>query len=252
MKYTNKFNLPDAFYRAVINDPYTKGESDFSATGLLNPPRATVLLEQHKDTIEIDVSTRVATTIGQGVHSILERAARPGDIIEKRFFAPFKVDNEVYMVSAQVDIFEADSGTLSDWKTTKAYAFHKKAGSKFEYEAQMNIGAFLMRASGIDVKELRIIGLLKDWDYRKAKEEPGYPPTEIMTMEIDMWSLEETEIFIKDRIKAIVQARIELPRCTSKESWGGNKCRQWCDAASVCSQYQESKKTGVLHEVSKV
>lgn len=227
MKYINPHNLPDAFARAVINDPYTKGKSDFSATGLQNPPRAIVLIEQFGDSIEIDVSSRVATTIGQGVHSILERARRPGiDIIEKRYFHGFLIDGVLYTVSAQIDIFETDTGTLSDWKTTKTYAFHKKAGPKPEWVAQMNIGAYLMKRNGLEVKSLQIIGLLKDWDRKKSLTEEGYPKTEIMNIGIPIWDENKTREYIETRIRAIVQARSFLPRCSAKETWSGNRCAQ--------------------------
>jgi hypothetical protein len=247
MKLVNRYGAPEAFFRAVQNDPYEK-HGDFSATSLLQPARAQALLELHKETIEVDVTTKIAACIGQGVHSLLERAARPGvDIVEKRYFATFNVDGLNYVVSGQIDLFESDTKTLSDWKTTKAFAFSKKsgAGKKPEWIQQMNICRFLMEQNGEQVKRLQIIGLLKDWNKREAGVN-GYPISEIVTAEMPMWSLEETNTFIIERIRAHVNARHSLPQCSSKEAWGGNRCGQWCDAASVCTQYQESKKTGLL------
>jgi hypothetical protein len=247
MKLVNRYGAPDAFFRAVQNDPYEK-HGDFSATGLLQPPRATVLLELHKDTIEVDVTTKIAACIGQGVHSLLERAARPGiDIVEKRYFASFDVDGKSYVVSAQIDLYEGDTKTLSDWKTTKAYAFSKKAGNgrKPEWIQQMNIQRLLCEQNGVEVRTMQIIGLLKDWNKREAQA-GSHPATEIMTVEIPVWSREATQEFIVDRIRAHVNARHSLPQCSSKEAWGGSRCGQWCDANSVCSQYQNSLKTGLF------
>ncbi len=249
MKLTNKHGYPEAFARAIANDPYTKGDSDFSATGLESPARQVALINKYKDTLEIDISTRVAATIGQGAHSILERAARPGiDIIEQRYFAKFLVDGVEYIVSAQVDIYEQDSCTLSDWKTTKTYAFHKKsgAGKKPEWIYQMNVGAELMRRNGLDPRKVQIIGLLKDWDKRKAATEAGYPPTEVMTVEVPLWEREKCVAYIEGRIRAHVEARTKLPQCTTKETWGGNRCKGWCDAASVCEQFKMMQKTGLV------
>lgn len=257
MKLTNKDGLPDAFVRAVAADPYTKGDSDFSATGLATPARAAVLIEQAGENLEVDVSTRVASTIGQGAHSILERAARPGiDIIETRYFAKFEVDGKPYIISTRIDLFESDSGTLHDWKTTKAYAFHKKsgAGKKPEWLQQMNVAAEIMRRQPvpIEVKALKIIGLLKDWNRREVTS-PGYPPTEVMTVELPLWDREKAVRYIEERIRAHVAARVELPQCSSKETWGGNRCAGgWCDAASVCSQFQSMKKTGLIKDVKEV
>lgn len=210
-------------------------------------------MEAYSDTLEVDVSTRVATTIGQGVHSILERARRPGiDTIEQRYFAGVVVDGTNYVLSAQIDLYESDTKALYDWKTTKSYAFHKRGGSKFEWEAQMNIGRYLMERSGLEVKSLNIIGLLKDWNLKTSRMEPGYPPTEVMTTEIDIWPLIEIEAYIDERIRAIVKARHTLPLCGTKDHWGGRRCEQWCDANSVCEQYKQSRKTGVINEVSEV
>ena len=248
MKLTNKFGLPDAFMRACQNDPYSKGPSDFSATGLANPARATALIEQFGDQIEIDISTKVASTIGRGVHSILEGAARPElDIIEKRYFAQFIVDDVSYIVSAQIDLFEIDTKTLSDWKTCKAYAFHKKAGAgkKPEWTQQLNVAKELMARNGVEVKVLKIIGLLKDWSKRETID-PGYPQLEIMTVDLTLWEREKTVKYIEDRIRAHVLAKVDLPKCTSAETWGGNRCQSWCDASSVCEQYKNSLKTGII------
>lgn len=248
MKYTNKYNLPEAFVRAVVNDPYDRGESDYSATGLAVPPRASALIEKHFDTLEVDVSSRVAAIIGQGSHSVAERAARPDiDVCEHRFFAKFEVDGKTYTISAQVDLFEKDSGVLYDWKTTKAYAFSKKAGSgkKPEWIEQLNIAAEILRRNGHTPKDLQIIAMLKDWSKREAGS-AGMPESEVLAVQLPMWEPDVAVAHIQARIKAQVAARESLPDCTSKETWGGNRCGQWCDAASVCEQFKQMQKTGLL------
>jgi hypothetical protein len=248
MKYLNKHKLPEAFVRACINDPYSRGESDFSATSLAEPARATALIEMFKDDLEIDVSSRVASIIGQGAHSIAERAARPWlDICEKRFFATFHVDGKDYIVSAQVDLYETDSCILYDWKTTKAYAFSAKAGNgkKPEWIAQMSVGAEIMRRNNFEVKKTQIIAMLKDWNKREAGS-PGMPETEVICVDLPMWDSSKTTQYIEDRIRAKIKARIDLPKCTSAETWGGRKCPDWCDASSVCDQYKQAIKSGVM------
>lgn len=250
MKFTNKHGLPQAFVRAVENDPYSKGESDYSATGLSEPARASALIEKHKDILEIDVCTRVASIIGQGTHSIAERAARDGvDLCEKRFFAKFNVDGADFIISAQIDLFETDTGALYDWKTTKAYAFSKKAGSgkKPEWIIQLNIGCEILRRNGHDPKTLNIIAMLKDWNKREAGT-GSCPETEVIGIELPMWPREQTVKYIEDRVRAQVAARAVLPQCTTAETWGGRKCESWCDASSVCEQYKEMLKTGLVQK----
>lgn len=252
MKYVNKYGLPEAFVRAVINDPYTSGEkADFSTTGLQTPARAAALIRQFKDTLEVDVTTRVASIIGQGAHSIAERAARPDlDICEKRFYSEFNVDGVIYKLSGQIDLYSKDSCTLFDWKVTKAYAFSKKAGggAKPEWIAQASVNALLMKRNGYEVKSAVIIAMLKDWDKREAARGNGYPASEVVQVELSIWDEAKTLGYIYSRIQALVAARHSLPMCTAGETWGGRRCPDWCDANSVCSQYQEALKTGLIEK----
>jgi hypothetical protein len=159
------------------------------------------------------------------------------------------VDGRVWTVSAQVDLYEPDTGNLYDWKTTKAYAFSKKAGSgrKPEWIEQMNIGAEIMRRQTTPIvpRSLQIIAMLKDWNKRDAAT-GSHPPSEVVAVELPLWEREKVVAHIEERIRLHVQARQKLPACTMKETWGGNRCGQWCDAASVCEQYKISLKTGIM------
>lgn len=243
MKITNKYSLPLAFVRAVENDSYNKGDADFSVTQLLSPARLEALKEKHRDELTEDCKDRVWSLLGQSVHGILERSARPGDLVEKRFFAEF---NGV-KISGQIDLLDQE-GVLSDWKVTKAWAFSKKGGSgkKPEWVAQLNMQLELLRQNGLDAKALQIVGILKDFDAKKSGEN-GYPALEIVQAEIPMWEREKTQVFIKDRIVAHMFAnKDQLPKCTSAETWGGNRCQGYCPVAKFCSQYQESRKTGLI------
>lgn len=249
MKYINPQGLDDAFFRVVVNDPYTKGEADFSATQLANPARAIILLERHKDVIEIDVASKVAATLGQGAHTLLERAKRPGiDFIETRYYYRLRLDQHDYVIGAQIDLYETDTACLKDWKTTKAFAFSKKAGAgkKPEWIAQMSIQAFLMEEHGWEVKETKILSLLKDWDENKAKIDPSYPQLEFMSVSLPRWSKEQTLGYIITKVTAILAGRENLPRCTPAETWGGRRCAKWCDVAQVCDQYKQAKQTGII------
>lgn len=245
--WTNKHNLPEPYVRVVKNDLYSRGDSDFSATGLSEPPRARALLELHD--VEVDVSSRVAAIIGQGAHSVAERAARPNiDVVEKRYFANFFVDGKTYIVSCQIDLFETDSGALYDWKTTKSYAFSKKAGGgkKPEWICQLNICAEIMRRCSFEPRSLNIIALLKDWNEREAEPFGKLPKTEVVAVSIPFWEPAKAVAFIEDRIRAHVKAKEILPECTSQETWGGRKCGMYCDASSVCEVYKKLTKTGVF------
>ena len=72
MKLTNHFNLPDTFFQAVLNDKYSRGDAQYSATDLIRPPRITILSRRYWDEIEEDVSERIWALLGKAVHAILE------------------------------------------------------------------------------------------------------------------------------------------------------------------------------------
>ena len=250
MKITNKDGLPAPFVRAVENDPYDNGGSDFTATSLVIPSRIWALEREYRDQLEVEASSRVAVTLGQAMHKICERAARPLiDIIEKRFF--FKIGH--YTVSAQVDLFETDTGTLYDWKCTKTYPFTRSGGGgvKAEWEQQLNIGKVALELSGLIVKKLSIIGILKDFDsncldYSSRHYSPGYPKFEVVEAEQRIWTPSEAANFIGERINSHVRATRELPRCTPQEAWGGRRCAKYCQVSKFCTQYQSAKQTGRL------
>lgn len=253
MKLTNKYNLPQAFLRAALNDPYDRGEADFSVTELLNPPRAQALKLTHKDELEEDCSDRVFAILGQSVHKILERAARVEDLVERRVYGMFGE----HMLTGQIDLLERDRKVLSDWKVTKAYPFTKKGGKgqKPEWIAQLNMQLELLRMNELDADKLQIVGIIKDWTeactdpYNKMKYMEGYPPAEIVTIDIPMWPREKTQGFIRERMKAHLDARKALPECTPAETWGSNRCRSYCSVSKFCLQYQTSLKTGLTKEV---
>ncbi len=255
MQYTNNFGLHPAILRAAINDPYSSGGSDFSATSLEAPARQKRLIELHKDELSVDVVSRIPAMLGQGLHSILERGARPGiDIVEKRYYAPIKVFGETYTLSAQIDFYDIETKTLSDWKTTKAFAFSKKAGSgqKPEWIRQLNVQKTIMeqQTPSISVKALQIVGILKDWEKRKVGVENGYPQCEVVTVDLPIWESAKTMEYIAMRIAAHVQAKTTLPECTKEETWYGKRCASYCDASSVCEQFKNMQKTGLIKNQS--
>lgn len=253
MIITNKTGVPDAFVRAVAADPYSSGGSDFTATSLANPPRAAQLVKLHGETIEVEAVNRFASILGQGAHKLLERAARPYiDIIEHRFFMPIVVDGVEYTLSAQIDMFETDTDTLYDWKTTKAWAFSKKGGGgkKPEWSAQLNVARYIMSkqiSPNLQPKHLKIIGLLRDWDEKLARRDPGYPQAPVLEASLAVWSDEKVLTYIETRVRAHIAARTALPFCTTGETWAGRRCAGWCDASKVCEQYAESLTTGILN-----
>tara|TARA_R110000823_G_scaffold41825_2_gene109834 strand:- start:1621 stop:2514 length:894 start_codon:yes stop_codon:yes gene_type:complete len=226
MKITNKQNLPKAIERAVVNDPYDSKNSDISATRLLQPPRIRVLQQRHWDEIEEDVSDRIWSLLGQSVHHVIERASEgTEDITEQRMYVEKDEITNGWVLSGTFDYLSTE-GQLIDFKTTSAYsAIDALTKGKKEWEAQLNILDWLIRNSNvklpIKVKSLTIMAILRDWSKIKSLTSENYPKQQSVMIPIKRWSIEEQDLYIKERIalhqNAMLQDEPEI--CSPEERW---------------------------------
>lgn len=237
MKLTNKLNLPDAFYRAVKADPYSKGDANFSVTELIAPARQRALMKKHEHEIEEDVADRLWSLYGQLMHLMLERANNSA-LVETRFKAKFGD----YTVSGQIDSLCLEQGVLVDYKFTTAWGFMANRPPKEEWIQQLNMQLEILRQNGLDAKRLEIVGALRDWQLAKSKTDKNYPNFQMAKHEIPIWPRDKTVFFINERIWAHVEARKELPECSRDETWNGRRCSDYCSVNKFCTQYMKGKK----------
>ena len=226
MKYTNRPNIPQEIINAVHNDSYSKGKATISATGLLQPPRIRLLAQENYEKLTIDVSDEIWKLLGQSVHTILERANENNEdvITEQRMFT---VVND-WTVSGQTDSIDVKSNTLKDYKVTSVWSIVSalKEG-KVEWEQQLNIYAYLYKqTTGKTIDQLNIIAIARDWNKNQYLRSGGdYPPSPVTVLDIDLWSDEEQEDFIKQRVSIHQEAEVDylindkLPFCTDEERW---------------------------------
>ena len=213
LRLTNLLNLPEPIVRAIANDPYSAGDSDYTATSLLSPPRALQL--ERTNTIVSDALEHLASLEGQAMHSILERAAKElgelGYVVEKRF-KTIILDTKI---SAQIDVFDPVSGTISDYKYTTVSA--SRHGLKDEHRMQLNVQAELVRRAGFKVDKLEVILLMKDW--KRNILYAGYPLSPMVKQVVPVLSSEAVVEWIEERIRLHEAAKLSLPRCTPEERW---------------------------------
>ena len=226
MKYTNKHNIPQEIINAVHNDNYSRGKATISATGLLQPPRIRLLAQEHYDKLTIDVSDEIWKLLGQSVHTILERANENSEdtITEQRMFATVKD----WTVSGQTDSIDVKSKILKDYKVTSVWSIVSALQEgKAEWEQQLNIYAYLYKQNtGKTIAQLNIIAIARDWNKNQYLRSGGdYPPSPITVLNIDLWSDEEQEAFINQRVSIHQEAEVDylindkLPLCTDEERW---------------------------------
>ena len=197
MKITNKFNVPETLVALASRDYYTKGQSDYSVTEIISPPRIQRLRRKHFEEIEQDVSDMLWMLLGTALHVVAERSEVSGHTNEERLSAGI---NGI-ILSGAIDLQkdEADGITITDYKFTSAWAL---MNDKPEWEQQQNIYKYLVeRVKKKPVKGLKICALIRDWSRRDAQNKPDYPQAPIQIVDIPMWTFDRTEAFIKERVE---------------------------------------------------
>lgn len=225
MNWTNRYNLPKAFVNAVTNDPYSKGDSDFSVTELLSPPRARVLTKRHFKEIKKDVSENLWVVFGRAVHKILEENACTETTIPERRLSitlphPFNKELSI-IVSGGMDSYLVDGKTLQDYKTTSVFAV--KDGGRREWEEQLNCYAAILRSHSIEIEKLEAVPFIKDFRASEKKwafiKNENYPESPIVKLPIELWPENLAIEFMKERVRLHLEAETELPVCTDEEVW---------------------------------
>jgi hypothetical protein len=221
MKLTNNHNLPEAIVAAIMNDSYTKGDADISVTELLSPPQLRHLKLKHYEELSEDVSDRIWSLLGQSVHTIIERAslALPNILTEVTINSEYGG----WKLKGQVDNVVLSDSQLIDFKVTSAWKV-KGGVVPPEWEQQTNIyRRLLAKEKGLVIDRMSVIAVLRDWSRNEAGRSPDYPQAQVKMLDVRLWSEEEADAFINQRI-AMHQA--EVPAlCTDEERW--SKPEKW-------------------------
>ena len=213
---TNKQALPDVIVRAVSNDTYSRGKSDITVTQLIDSPRAVALRKNHGHEIVEDASDRIWSLLGQAVHSVLERAADESDLVEQRIYQ----DVLKWKLGGQFDLFS--DNVLYDFKVTSVWKIvNLKNGCDPQWEAQLNVLAWLLRENGTEPQRLAIIAILRDWSKHKSRDH-GYPSDQVVEVQVPLWTHDQQTEYIYNRIVMHQDAQDntkEMPLCTPEERW---------------------------------
>ncbi len=239
MIYTNKNDLPQPIVDAIIHDPYTKGNCDYSVSELLSPARIRVLRKKHDSEIEEDVIDSLWILLGHTIHHLLEKSNKTG-IAERRLYAEIGGKR----IGGGMDILHK-GGLLQDYKLSNTYKIKFKDFK--DWEAQLNIYNLILFLNGEIVSKLEIVAILRDWVKSFAKKDPKYPQKQLERINLPIWPISQTQEFVVSRIKAHDDAETVLPECTSEERWANYKnhwvrCEGWCSVNKFCTQYQNAKK----------
>ncbi len=220
MKLTNKHNVPTPLLTLASREYYSKGASAYSVTELLSPPRVRRLQERHKHEMEQDVSDLMWSMLGSALHVVMERGQTPGFVSEERLF--LEVDGVT--ISGAIDLQEETPFgiTITDYKFTSAWAVMQ---TKEEWVQQLNIYRYLVeKVKGKRVVALKICAFVRDFS-RHDMGKAGYPQAPIHMVDLDVWPMEKTEAYIRERLDAHRNSKMDsdlgddLAHCSSEERW---------------------------------
>ncbi len=214
MEFTNKAGLPKAIANFLSYNDYNPSGArfDISATRLIDSPQVAALWKEYGKEVVEDVSDRLWSAVGSGIHSRLEvaNANDPDIIMEKRFI--HEIGGKT--VSAQIDVLDIPAKTLIDLKTTSAWKVVNKDFDK--YEQQINIQAYLAGLSGWEIENIQACVICRDWSQVRSKD-AGYPNTPIQIIDLDLWPTDQQEQFILDRLEVHFGDGEKF--CTDEERW---------------------------------
>jgi hypothetical protein len=221
MKLTNKFNIPQTFINVLDRPTYSKGKAHLSVTQLLNSPKIVALTKKFEEDIEQDASDMVWSIFGSAVHNVLEHGRDDNHIVEERIHKEY----EGWNISGAIDLQVVNKAGIDvkDYKTTTIWAVMNE---KVEWEIQLNIYAGLVEdVKNIPVTSVGIVAIIRDWNRRESTTREGYPEAPIKELPIRLWSKEERDAFISNRIalhsacEFALETDGELPDCTPEEMW---------------------------------
>jgi hypothetical protein len=208
MKILNPNFLPDVLVRAAVGDYIRNPDANrrMSVTDLINPPLIRSLKLKHWDEIEQNIDDMAWSLFGKAFHDLMNKYAPPGASSE------YKIEHyfDPYVIIGQPDVHKG--GILDDYKVTSVWSF--AFGDKPEWEAQLNVYAWLLAMKSVQISELRIIAILRDWVKTKSMQH-DYPNSPFHVVNIPLWDINKQAHYVGERV-----AMHQNPKeCTPEDKW---------------------------------
>lgn len=259
MRLTNihSLSLPLAVWLLTDEYDYINEPNYISATSLLKSTRQLVLARRvDQEERELDISAFLASRMGTAIHDSIEKswtsngtqamkklgypdhiadnivvnptqeqlAANPNTIpvwMEQRAMRKIVVDGQEFTIGGKFDMVL--DGRLFDAKSTSVYSY--LLGRKdTDYSMQGSIYRWL-NPELITSDHIYIQFIFTDWQKARARNDANYPQTKALEYPVEMLSVEDTETFIRSKIREIIKYRNapdeQIPYCNDKELWRG-------------------------------
>lgn len=252
MKVTNLNNVPLALAVWLLQDnyDYVHEEKYISATSLMRPIRQIILPDRIPEGERQipDVLDNVSRALGHSLHDSLERAwldryskplellGYPDEVISRIKVNPpdeeLKADTiPIYLEQRAIREFMGyhiggkfdmvAEGIVQDFKSTSAFTW--LYGSRDDEHALQGSIYRWLNPKKITSDFIRINYIFTDWQKASAKTNPNYPQQRVLSKDIPLLSIAETERWIREKIQAIEKygsvPEINIPFCTDDELW---------------------------------
>ena len=206
MNLTNKYGIPEAIYKTILEDIYDPNPKRIGATTLCGPTMIRKLKLEHWDELVEDAADRMWALLGTAVHYVFQKQT-DNAFTEQRL----EYDHESGLkIVRYTDRFKG--GKIEDFKVTSVWSCMR--GIKPEWINELNVDAWMWREHGFEVRELWINAVLRDWSKGKIYED-NYPRIPFQKIRIPLWDKDVQMDYIDCRI----QAHLNPQPCTPEEMW---------------------------------
>ena len=169
--------------------------------------------------------------LGTAVHERLQ-TERERFISERRFW----LDVGGYEVSGQIDVYDKETQTLWDYKTTSEYAVKlAMQGKKWEWNLQLNLYRLMLEDNDYPVKEIYIQYVSKN-----PKDLPSMGIIPIRMID-EKPLLKFYELQAEKLITSLQTGKLP-PMCKKVFTWNGRKCKDYCPVRDICKKLKEANK----------
>lgn len=250
-------SLSTAVWLAADDYDFTPTPNAISATDLLKSDRQLILRQRRMEldanapnvvTEPVPLSTRVASRMGHAIHAGIEHAWNTGAeqaLLDLGY--PKKVASQVVINPTQDQLDEGcipiymeirNTKEIEGWTISGQFDFviegaleDFKSTSVFSYTSQTNADKYVKQGSiyrwlnpDIVTEDVFTINyIFTDWAKNMARSSDKYPNHRIMPQRFNLMSLEETEYFIRSKIRRVAACselpEHDLPDCNDEELW---------------------------------
>ena len=206
------------------NERYKKS-GDYSVTDIISPPRVVHLKKRYGHLAKKTLDGSIAAMLGTAIHEYFEKYLELWT--DKHGYTGYTLEEQVQIerqgrkISGRTDIRE--DTLLYDLKSIKVWKLIFDP-NLVEFHEQQNLYRLLIKLClGVEIEQLNIIAIYKDWQEGNALRDRAYPQQQVIEYELTMWDYAVTERFLDEKLAELIRCEElsdeELPVCSRDERW---------------------------------